>query len=349
MAGPLGAFSAALERLIHDLLKADGIRLHTVAARVKSKDSAARKLVAGEAVRPLSSLTDMLGIRIITYFRDEVDAVAKVIEREFAIDEVNSVDKRAALDPDRFGYLSLHFVAQLNSDRIALTEYRQYGGIKFEIQIRSILQHAWAEIEHDLGYKSEAAVPRSIRRRFSRLAGLLEIADDEFVGIRNELAAHQASASAIIGKGTWNIEIDQDSLFSFTSASEEVGRIDKFIASAMDGIIAQRPDRSYIGQQAQRLVALGFNSIEDLSSYVDDQSDLLRRFVSYRLSLIESPRRRRPTVPRGITFYYLGMLRYAQNLLAGTAEESTYPGIADSSLRLSLRSAMETGEFPPET
>jgi putative GTP pyrophosphokinase len=291
----------------------------------------------------------MLGVRIITYFRDEVDAVARVIEHEFTIDEANSVDKRMALDPDRFGYLSLHFVAQLNSNRVALTEYRQYDGIKFEIQIRSILQHAWAEIEHDLGYKSQAAVPRNIRRRFSRLAGLLEMADDEFVGIRRELAAHQADASATIGKGAWNIEIDQDSLFAFTMASEEVGRIDRFIAKAMNDIMAQRADRSYIGQQAERLVALGFHLIEDLGSYVDEQSDLLKRFVQQRLLLIESPRRRRRTVPRGITFYYLGMLRYAQNLLAGTEEESTYPGISDSSLRLSLRSAMDNPELSPET
>ncbi|MGD0699451.1 MAG: hypothetical protein ABSA02_06170 [Trebonia sp.] len=354
IAAPLGGFSAALERLIQGLLKADGIQLHTVATRVKSRESAARKVTVGEDVRPLSSIYDMLGIRIITYFRDEVDAVARVIEREFVIDEAHSADKRMALDPDRFGYLSMHFVAQLNRDRVALAEYRQYDGIKFEIQIRSILQHAWAEIEHDLGYKSKEAVPRGIKRRFSRLAGLLEIADDEFVGIRNELAAHRASTSATIGTGSWDVEIDQDSLFSFTVISEEVMRLDRFIANAMDGIIAQRPDRSYIGQQAQRLVALGFDLIEDLNSYADEQSDLLRKFVSTRLSLIESPRRRRPAVPRGITFYYLGLLRHAQDLiagteLAGTEEGSAYPGISDSSLRISLQSAMDDTEFSPET
>jgi putative GTP pyrophosphokinase len=351
---PLGGFSAALERLIQDLLRAAGIRFHTVVARVKSRDSAVRKVISGGDARPLSSLYDMLGIRIITYFRDEVDAVARVIEREFAIDEASSVDKRVVLDPDRFGYLSLHFVAQLSHDRVALTEYRQYGGIKFEIQIRSILQHSWAEIEHDLGYKSKAAVPRSIKRRFSRLAGLLEIADDEFVGIRNELAAHRASTSETIGTGSWDVEIDQDSLFSFTMISEEIMRLDRFIADAVDGILAQRPDRSYVGQQAPRLVAVGFDVIDDLNRYANEQSNLLKKFVSSRPSLIDTQRRRRPAVPRGISFYYLGMLRHAQDLLAGTElagteEGSIYPGISDSSLRLSLESAMDESEFSPET
>jgi hypothetical protein len=61
-------------------------------------------------------------------------------------------------------------------------------GIKFEIQMRSSLQHTWAEIEHDLGYKSMYEVPREVRREFSRIAGLLELADESFVRIRSKIA-----------------------------------------------------------------------------------------------------------------------------------------------------------------
>ncbi|TMR94372.1 GTP pyrophosphokinase [Nonomuraea basaltis] len=101
------------------------------------------------------------------------------------------MDKRKALDPDRFGYLSLHYVASLDTRRAELAEYKRFANNGFEIQIRSILQHAWAEIEHDLGYKSRLGVPSTTRRRFSRLAGLLELADAEFVSIRDELRLYE--------------------------------------------------------------------------------------------------------------------------------------------------------------
>ena len=182
------AFGLKLEGLIQSTLEANGLQVPNVTSRVKSKASVRRKLERPDREGDISSLTDILGIRIITYFRDDFDAAARLIEDEFLIDEERSVDKRAALDPDRFGYLSLHYIAQLNQNRSQLVEYSTYTGVMFEVQIRSILQHAWAEIEHDRGYKSEAEVPKVVRRRFSRLAGLLELADDEFLGLRDELA-----------------------------------------------------------------------------------------------------------------------------------------------------------------
>ena len=98
-------------------------------------------------------MTDITGVRVITYFADQVDEIAKVMEGEFNIDIKNSIDKRDILDPDRFGYLSLHYViVSLSSARCALAEYRSFSELKAEVQVRSILQHAWAEIEHDLGY-----------------------------------------------------------------------------------------------------------------------------------------------------------------------------------------------------
>ena len=186
------------EHLLRELLTTEDLRVHSITHRVKTKKSLERKISEkASEYQSLDDVHDLLGCRVITYFPDEVDAVAAVVEREFAVDWPNSVDKRALLDPDRFGYLSLHYVVTFNDSRVALAEYARFGGCRFEIQIRSILQHAWAEIEHDLGYHTTGAVPRTIRRRFSRLAGMLEMADDEFNNVSERRPPHIRTHSAL--------------------------------------------------------------------------------------------------------------------------------------------------------
>jgi GTP pyrophosphokinase len=349
LAEPLPDFGFALGRLMENLLSAGGVQFHRVDFRVKSKESAARKIAVGGGLRTLQSLTDLLGIRIVTYFRSEVDKVADLVKEEFAIDDKNSVDKSAVLDPDRFGYLSMHFIARLADGRLALTEYQRFRGIPFEIQIRSILQHAWAEIEHDLGYKAEAAIPRNLRRRFSRLAGVLELADDEFVEIRQQIDAHQAAASKTVQNGSLAaLEIDQDSLSAFAQASKRIGELDNLIASSVNGAVQLRVDGEFMGRQAVQLVELGFHSIEELSNYLDTQWDLLGRFTAQRLSLIGYRTRSvRAPVPIGIALYYAGMLRHAQDLSTGDERGTAYAGISSDSLLHSLRTALEEGNSSP--
>lgn len=136
------AFKQELEHLITRLLNENNIRVHSISSRLKDETSLRRKIdKTSDKYSSLDDITDIVGLRVITYFNDEVDAVAKLIEQEFDIDSPNSVDKRALLDPDRFGYLSFHYVVSLNSTRCELTEYRKFSSLKAEIQIRSILQH----------------------------------------------------------------------------------------------------------------------------------------------------------------------------------------------------------------
>ena len=138
-------FVAKIQRLLGDLLEENGLRVHSISSRMKARANLQAKLERSEEkYLKLRDVTDIAGIRIITYFADEVDIVASVIQKEFDIDAEHSVDKRTLLDPDRFGYLSLHYVVTLPSVRLQLTEYQRFADCKAEIQIRSILQHTWA-------------------------------------------------------------------------------------------------------------------------------------------------------------------------------------------------------------
>lgn len=300
---PLSDLGPVAERLIKELLLADGLRLHSVRFRVKSKESVQRKVGRdGSSYESLREVHDLLGLRVITFFPDEVDRVASVIEREFEIDEENSVDKRALLDPDRFGYLSRHYVAALSEERSRLTEHVRFRDLYFEIQIRSILQHAWAEIEHDLGYHAAAAIPGSVRRRFSRLAGLLEIADDEFQTLRNEVAQYQQEVDEDVDRNPASVAIDQDSILAFLKGNDEIRNLDRLIAGAMGRDLIEDPSAT-AGPIATELRWIGKETIDEIGTLIQERQDLVVRFASRWTKRAKSPRR--SNVYAGISLFYL--------------------------------------------
>lgn len=130
---------------------------------------------------------DLAGIRIIAYINSDVERISKIIEDEFEIDRENSVDKSKLLGIDQVGYQSVHYIAKLSKKRLELSEYEEYQDMVFEVQIRTILQHAWAEIEHDRNYKFNGVLPNNIKRKFYLTAGVLELIDREFEVLSKEI------------------------------------------------------------------------------------------------------------------------------------------------------------------
>lgn len=118
-------------------------------------------------------------------FTDDVDEVAKIVENEFELDMENSIDKRKSESPDKFGYISLHYVIKMKQNRTELPEYKKFKNLKAEIQIRTSLQHSWAEMEHGLQYKRDTSLPYKIKRQLFSLSSLLEIADSQFLLLKN--------------------------------------------------------------------------------------------------------------------------------------------------------------------
>ena len=101
----------------------------------------------------------MAGVRIIAYFPSDVDKIVPLIEKEFNIESKHSMDKRLSSDPAIFGFASVHFVVEFRHEILKLPEYAPFGKMKCEIQVRTVLQHAWAEIEHNIVYKSPGEIP----------------------------------------------------------------------------------------------------------------------------------------------------------------------------------------------
>jgi putative GTP pyrophosphokinase len=287
-----------LQGLLTALLFENDLRVHSVTSRLKDRGSLEAKLQNSQTeYSTLDEVTDLSGIRVITYFSKDVDKVGDIIKREFSIDSANTVDKRLALDPDRFGYLSLHYVVSISGARAGLAEYRRFPNMKSEIQVRSILQHAWADIEHDLGYKAAAEVPRHIRRRFSRVAGLLELADEEFESIRHELGQYRRSVPKKIQVSPQKVSLDKLSLAEFVDSSRVVARIDTSIA-AVGG--AEISTRSNLGISVRSLQVLGITTIAQLEEALIKREQSIEAFAALWLQ-----NRPRKELRRGIALYFM--------------------------------------------
>ena len=271
-------FTEKIKKLVEDLIKENGARVHSITSRVKDRADLQAKLERSEEkYMKLNDVTDISGIRIITYFADEVDIVAEILQKEFDIDIEHSVDMRAFLDPDRFGYLSLHYVAKLPATRLELTEYQRFSDCKVEIQIRSILQHTWAEIEHDLGYKGKQAVPKELRRRFSRLAGLLELADDEFSQIRDSLREYETTVPQRITDTPASVMIDKASLWAFVKSNPLVHEIDRKIASVLKAQVVESEE--YVTNRIDQLYYVGLETIAEIDSSLRQFREIIGRFA----------------------------------------------------------------------
>lgn len=175
------------QNIINDSIKENNIQINSISGRVKEKDSFCEKALKDKYNDPINEITDMAGIRIIAYVNSDVDKISKIIENEFDVDKENSVDKGKLLGVDKVGYKSVHYILKLNDDRTKLTEYKNFKNMFFEVQIRTLLQHAWSEIEHDRNYKFSGVLPEPVKREFALLAGTLELVDMHFESISKKI------------------------------------------------------------------------------------------------------------------------------------------------------------------
>ncbi len=253
-----------VESILHGVAEDTGVRVMAIEGRVKSEHSLKVKLERkGEKYRSLSDLTDIYGARVICFFSDDVDKIAAAVSKKFRVDGANSVDKRAVLSPDAFGYLSLHFV-------FSLPQNSGYGAemesIRFEVQIRSLLQHAWAEMQHDMGYKSAFGTPKNVVREFSRVAGLLEIADKKYCEIRDGVKKNEEEVTKRIGNGTaGDMETDLTTLALYMKYNADIREFtDELAKECGVKTVAEASSDSYLAQ----LKYLGLNTLGDIDALI---------------------------------------------------------------------------------
>lgn len=178
-------YANAIETILRMALR--DIPTHHISARAKDIERFAAKAAKPDSddplrpkyAEPLQQIEDLAGARVIAYVLRTLPLVEQMVYREF--DVVERSDKGDQLiEKALVGYRSIHFIVQMKADRVKLLEYREFADLRAEVQIRTILQHAWAEIEHDMRYKPAAEPNKTLSQRFTALAGLIEVGDREF-------------------------------------------------------------------------------------------------------------------------------------------------------------------------
>lgn len=259
-------YSKVIRNILFESFNARDIKIHSIEARSKEIDSFGDKAATPSPINPdrpyypnpLSDITDLAGIRVIVFFHRTLEMVDAIIRSEF--DVIEKSDKiLELLKEEKFGYGSIHYLVRLEENRIDLLEYSKFEGLVAEIQIRTILQHAWAEIEHDIQYKAIASIPGTIRRRFMSLAGMLEIADREFQAIHDDDERLRTEARKSVQEGKLErVEITPDALKTYLDKKLGTdGRMTELSSQWMTNI----------------LIKLGFSDFREIDECISGYDD----------------------------------------------------------------------------
>lgn len=249
-----------LEGRIITLIEAAGIDVFNVESRTKEVRSFIAKIEARNSGKeakfgdPLREITDLVGVRVITYYLEDVKAVGEIIKKNFQVDKAVLVDK-ADDEPDRFNYKSVHHIVRISPPTTDTRDWGPYADLRAEIQVRTALQHAWSAVQHKLDYKSEIAIPKELQRRLFRLNAVIESADVEFSQLRDDRARIESSYKADVQKGKLEIPLDEASIAAYIQEGDTGDKITELLAFRSDANIG-RLDGKRLARDRQDLLSV---------------------------------------------------------------------------------------------
>ncbi len=253
-----------VEYILRKRLSVSGIEISTISSRAKTLNSFLEKLQRKKYDDPFKQISDFAGVRVVCLYRNDVVKIEEIVRSEFFIvEEINKVDE---LGIDKFGYEAVHFVVRLGES----TTGARYDNLKMlvcEVQIKTVVQDAWAIIQHHLVYKKESQVPSQLQRKLNSLSGLFDTVDDQFERIRSE-------------RDTYLIEIRGTVNEPETFLANELN-LDSF-KEYLKYKFPNRPVESFNGQARMVLDAL----IKKKYAKLDDVHQLLEKTSALRSVII---------------------------------------------------------------
>lgn len=255
--------------------------VNAIETRIKTEESLAGKLLLkGAKYGSLDNMTDIVGARIITYYTDEVDKISGIVDKIFKVDWVNSVDKRKMHDLNSFGYNSLHYVCTIPESLYKDPDCPEINKYSIEIQMRTALQHVWATMNHDTGYKSGVEIPQEYLRNLNRLAGMLELADEQFSMIRTNINNYRYNLKSLVSSGKFeDVFLNGDSFRSYLEL-KPFDKLTKKIASLNQAEVFEVSIIPYLTVFKQ----FGLVTLADLRNFIKENEDDAFHLAVYQLS-----------------------------------------------------------------
>lgn len=285
-------FSQSLIMLLKSILDANNIKFHLIEGRSKEVESFKNKIETKKEKygNPLKEIMDLCGVRIIVYYQTDIDKIDLLIRENFEVDVNNSVDKSTILKSNEFGYLSNHYIVQINSVRSHLPEWIKFKDLYAEIQLRTVLQHSWAAISHELEYKSKFDIPDLLKRKLFRLAGLFELADEQFVQVKQkqfELSQAIENKTDIENISVYN-ELNLDTIKHYFSEKKSI--LEDYWGFAERAGFNYSPDddserlNSYYSEIVKVSKQLGIKTIESLNETLEKSKEFAGQYIKLQFS-----------------------------------------------------------------
>lgn len=241
----------------------NGIAYATVSGRAKTLESFLEKLNRKSYDDPLTQITDFAGVRVVFLYLSDREAIEQIIEAEFS--KIEKIDKVDEQENDRFGYAALHYLVELGAQPSG-ARYDTLKHLTCEIQVRTILQDAWAVIDHRLVYKRESDMPKDVRRGINALSATFEMADKQFDVLRTQQQEYVRKAEERTLRNDLEQQLDVHTLEAYLR--------ERFL------------DRAFLpeGFDFSHLLFLlresGLNTLKALNSFLDSQEPVVRSIES---------------------------------------------------------------------
>lgn len=274
-----------LKNVVYDILKKsieeNHIYVTAIEARIKEDSSLAEKLERkGDKYQSLLDLTDVLGTRVIAFYNDDVEKIAALVEKLFVIDWKNCIDKRKMHELHSFGYNSLHFVCSVPKSLYEDSEHPEMNEIRFEIQMRTALQHVWSVLDHDIGYKSGFEIPREYLRNLNRLAGMLELVDEQFCKIRTDINNYRYRVQALVHSGKFDeLALNGDSFNNYLKM-KPFDKLNQRIAAINQAEIHESPMAPFL----KVFDFLRFKTLADVDNLIKENSEDAYQLAAFQLA-----------------------------------------------------------------